>query len=1198
MPANTAPDSAENSLTAFIASRGVVAASPAGFARQVLRVYFKTHWQLDIDPDDVRLNTFIYNAVPGATHCPALLHTSLSLTDALLIKWQRHLTSMWSGLGYVQAYRPGGVPLQLVPMLDPRHFASVYEGLYRRSEPQVYDATTCINIDPAQIKAFIWQTDLRKQYLDYLNPFIREHAKDFPVLGKAALLKAVFLQREENSLRLIDQQLVLRGLGLDVSQQWQSLTPAQLTRAVHSDPDVTVAALQVHRYRATAAMIIGERKSGRAVLYLPGNSSPLHGFDSERSLAQWVAQQCRDEHKRLVFESYFRERDDGDGLFLSGVRNTLKGISIYPRRLNDATGSWLPRHVVHSAEPVTGDPFVHVRDRMIERLQSDATQSIRTRGSARLEGFALGLDRSLMFTGVVALIVPEAAALIIGLSLALIAVGADQAATGRTLRERQAGGQRVVFGLLNALPIGAEQAISLLGNEIPLVTVEYKTGASEGVESVDLQSLTSVHPLYDIAPPNLRSLTAQQRTALRGFEAPASELSGDPTIHGPNGMRDIYHRDGRYFLLMHDRAYRTRWEAAVRQWRLVSADENAFPGPFVRQLDNGQWDIDIGGLKGGMQGDQVVPISTVTSGTRSLSEQVTSLYPGFTPAQAAEFLDDLRASGVSVEIQLARQSTEFNSLERALERWSRGPVTWRVVSDTHSVPVSEASRRQAAAIIKRCWQRQTPVGDTGSYALDLRGITVGDLPHLPGDFSHVTVLDLSRTCISEQSASELLSKMPHLRWLSLENNFMRSVPVNVAARRNLTRLSLANNRITLTPLMMSSLRPLRNLRLLNLERNPLGPLLDVTGMPRLVNLFLRGTGLEQAPTGVFDLPELVALDLRNNRISTLPDPFYTSPWARHHTLLDNNPLSSATQARITGVGGAPFATEPLEGVDVWLENTSALGRAPRRTLWGLYEAEEGADSFFEILTRLRSSADFNHDADSVTHRVWQLMEAGADDPALRRRLVAMAANPETCVDGATVIFSNMEQQVLVSKAIATAASGHEGASLLMLLRGLWRLEEVDDIALRDVAARVGFTEDVEVLLAYRVGLATRLELPVGSHSMHFSTSAGVSQAALDRAAAWVLARETPDALVAFALQRDFWCSYLEGRYPAQFVACRKATELRMSALDELQAQGTMASGAYKNAADAILLQRKADEQGLMTQLTQAEIAGSRAGNSV
>src|SRR5690606_23910965 len=96
----------------------------------------------------------------------------------------------------------------------------------------------------------------------------------------------------------------------------------------------------------------------------------------------------------------------------------------------------------------------------------------------------------------------------------------------------------------------------------------------------------------------------------------------------------------------------------------------------------------------------------------------------------------------------------------------------------------------------------------------------------------------------------------------------------------------------------------------------------------------------------------------------------------------------------------------------------------------------------------------------------------------------------------------------------------------------------------------------------------------------------------------VLASETPAALVEFASKREFWVKYLEERYPAEFRACRTPTELRMDALDDLQSQGRMTDGAYKNAADDILRQRKADDHVWMRLLPQTELAEGPGANTV
>jgi hypothetical protein len=98
-----------------------------------------------------------------------------------------------------------------------------------------------------------------------------------------------------------------------------------------------------------------------------------------------------------------------------------------------------------------------------------------------------------------------------------------------------------------------------------------------------------------------------------------------------------------------------------------------------------------------------------------------------------------------------------------------------------------------------------------------------------------------------------------------------------------------------------------------------------------------------------------------------------------------------------------------------------------------------------------------------------------------------------------------------------------------LLRGVFRLSTLDAFARRDIASRRG-VDEIEVLLAYRVGLKSELALPCETSAMRYNAISGVNQAALDRAKTHVLTIESADnsaALVNFAIEQPFWNTYIE-----------------------------------------------------------------------
>ncbi|MFS2157164.1 NEL-type E3 ubiquitin ligase domain-containing protein [Pseudomonas sp. Pseusp122] len=1172
-------------MAAYISTHGVIVKSPSSFAREQIKKYFREHFSLELDPDATRIVTLTFNTSP--IPCPATLLSALTLTEATLRHYRKHFGWL-NGIGPVAPYRDGGIAMRLVDKLPTGVPVHLVEGLYRDSTPQVYDASTHINVRPEAFKAFVKDIDLRKRYRAYLNTFWSANARYYPVLARAAFIKAVFIQAAENSLGEADRLLALAAAGLPAVQQWTELTPDHMQATATADAHLHIAPLKIHRYTSTDILLIRDMRHPRVLLYIPGNSSPIHGFADEHAMADWLAAQCREPRKRAALEMHFRERDDHDGLFVSGLHTTLEGVAAYPHWLSYDSGAWPPRHLIHAGKTISGDPFVFLRRQMQQRLTSDAGSLIRTSADALLNGLSEGLSRSLLVTGVIALVVPEAIPFIVGLSVTLIGTGTAQIVRGNSLEQRQQGLQRVEFGLFNAVPLAAGELM----------------GAAAGVEAtVDRveSSVTLVQPpvlaplKLTHEPPGLASLSPSLRQSLRAFEAPSARAQGQPTIPGPNGMLDIHHADGRYFLAIHDKAYEVRWENAARQWRIISPDGKGEVGPFVRQLPDDQWDIDKGRLKGGMDNGPAVPVGEAAASGPSLDERVTALYPGFSQQQIAEFLADLRGTGLSLEVQLTRLATDYQALEQSLERWLNGPLNWGPRIDGVAISVSREARSRAADIIKRCWQRQTPVEGLAArhidgYMLNLASIPVGDLPPLPGDFSHVTAINLSGTFTSHLSASALIIKCPNLRWLTLEHNFLERVPDGIRGLSQLTRLSLANNRIELSLDMMSTLRTLPRLKQLDLSFNPLGPLLDVSSMSELINLLLRHTGIDALPVGVCDLPNLLALDLRNNRMTILPEAFFQRERLLQHSLLDGNPLTPIARGRLA-VLRVPLVEQPQGGsLDFWLEHTPQAQRARRRDIWDLLWTQEHATDFFEVIARQQGSADFEIDPQGVSDRVWQVLEAGAQDQALRTRLIGMAAHPQTCADGAAVMFSNMELEVLVSRARAQAVAGGEGQSLLKLLRGLYRLEEVDAIARRDAAARVDFVEDVEVILAYRTRLASRLELPINTRRMIYGDVADVSLQVITRTGQIVLGNETSARLAEFALGREFWVDYLERQYADQFVLCRQPTADQMEALDERLAKESLTDAAYKEAADALMRQRREDEQGLMKRLTEGELA--------
>ncbi|XP_014118450.1 PREDICTED: geranylgeranyl transferase type-2 subunit alpha [Pseudopodoces humilis] len=108
----------------------------------------------------------------------------------------------------------------------------------------------------------------------------------------------------------------------------------------------------------------------------------------------------------------------------------------------------------------------------------------------------------------------------------------------------------------------------------------------------------------------------------------------------------------------------------------------------------------------------------------------------------------------------------------------------------------------------------------------------------------------------ELTAVPLLERMAALARLDLAGNELRELPAALGALRSLTELDLSDNRVS----KLGSAPPLPRLRLLRLDRNPIGhasALTPLAAWPRLALLGLAETPLGSAPDGPALLAELL-----------------------------------------------------------------------------------------------------------------------------------------------------------------------------------------------------------------------------------------------------------------------------------------------------------------------------------------------------
>ncbi|WP_449432208.1 NEL-type E3 ubiquitin ligase domain-containing protein [Pseudomonas putida] len=576
---------------------------------------------------------------------------------------------------------------------------------------------------------------------------------------------------------------------------------------------------------------------------------------------------------------------------------------------------------------------------------------------------------------------------------------------------------------------------------------------------------------------------------------------------------------------------------------------------------------------------------------RALLGWVRMIYPDFSNEQIEAWLAQVRASGLEVEAELNRLDREFTSLKKTLRGWVAAAA-----NDLH-----KSDREHLMQHLLAGWQRVGAVGLEGprpieNLRLTIYGIRPGTLPEFAQSvsFKHISELVLPDMEL-EQVPQAFLQAFPHLNWLDLSGSRLTRLPGGLLELERLRGLVLANNRIVLDARQCTLLASCWRLEYINLAHNPLRRTFSVADLDDLRLLDLNSTGITELPDELLNCPALVMADLRNNRISGLPEAFFTRPAVLRRALrLQNNPLNDRQWSRLRqsiaaaarevqgNVSLRQQEEERLDGIEPrerWMTEMPVTHRGVLVASWDKVSTLPGTEPFFRVLRQLLHSADFVREPGNMAMRVFNVLDEMSRNRSLSDALIEVANDEWGCRDGASWCFSNLEVAIKVWHAGQGDVRSTE-AALLRLARQLWRLDEVDRIAVRDILSRGGNPDQSEVGLAYRVGLRERLGLPIDTAQMSYRALAGVSDAKLDQAYGQVLGLENRRRVAESAVDRSFWQAFLKRTYPERFDALDAPFQQRLQALGE---------GAAPEAGplvDVIYVEQRVAQRELMLELTR------------
>ena len=365
--------------------------TPALFGEHVIR----EKWGQAIDPQTAQMVTLHYDfwssTKRGVRH-EGQVARSQSLVQALLSNYQTVGDGRFGETAFGLYTPPDvGPSIRIMEKIEPSDGHEVYEGIYRHTTPQTYGPQTQINLRPADFKQWVWTLFFKEKYQAYVD---KAWPSDEAIMGarpyplrtsaKAAFVMTAWLQRHENCLSRKGLELAMQAAGLPPDQAWETLTLEQLRAPTRIPSGVEKSRLRLYRYTATDIWCYRDRSSDRVLLYIPGNSSPLHEFADRSQLRRWIVDQGRAPDTKQALASHFADEDRNDGTFHAGVLTALDGMVEYPAQhhltreagfFND-DGYWNPvDYIDFDVAPSGTDPFAQLVLTMKQAAQAASKPS-------------------------------------------------------------------------------------------------------------------------------------------------------------------------------------------------------------------------------------------------------------------------------------------------------------------------------------------------------------------------------------------------------------------------------------------------------------------------------------------------------------------------------------------------------------------------------------------------------------------------------------------------------------------------------------------------------------------------------------------------------------------------------------------------------------------------------------------------------
>ncbi|KAJ3630060.1 hypothetical protein Zmor_027112 [Zophobas morio] len=401
-----------------------------------------------------------------------------------------------------------------------------YTALYDSLIDQAFVPIRQFAFSPDKIKELAKGIDFYKVYTEYLAQYWRDNYKSYQEHLATSYFKCIEFQTEEKSLTTKgallsrsaaygSENVSVHFLGLVIGEDRPSYS--------HTYVSPTSVKSAIYSYNI---LVIKHNMDGRIILYIPGNSSPLHEFNNESAMNLWFMKVINNEDKKKALISHFSTRD----------------IQIYKPFAEEKTA------------PILGRPFSKMENIFDRLTRSIKTYSINTIPEDIVSNRDIAKRKVLKWINSVNKILLPLAIIFPNVIINYLLMTSTITELGIIIddsRYNKLGWEgRLEFGILNALPF-VNEAKSLVKNTLAISGRVFSTAskAIKAAEKAEIKDYTHLLEDFDyndnIEDYKVEDYNNENSKAYEGHYLPSDDLSLIASTQG----KSLIEINGQQFLL-------------------------------------------------------------------------------------------------------------------------------------------------------------------------------------------------------------------------------------------------------------------------------------------------------------------------------------------------------------------------------------------------------------------------------------------------------------------------------------------------------------------------------------------------------------------------------------------------------------------------------------------------------------------------